>query len=191
MAGGHGTHVAAITAANHPNEPALNGVAPGAQIVSLKIGDTRLGSMETGCGIARAVFHLIKSKCHLANMSYGEPASCPNTGRFVSLLEEAISRHGLVFVSSAGNAGPALTTVGAPGGTSTWAIGVGAWVGQAQMQAEYALLDNVPDRPYTWSSRGPTQDGDHGVDIYAPGSAITSVPQYYLSKSQLMNGTSM
>ncbi|KAF9164796.1 hypothetical protein DFQ26_001030 [Actinomortierella ambigua] len=192
IAGSHGTHVAGITAAFHPDEPALNGVAPGAQIVSIKIGDSRLGSMETQHALTRAVKVIIDDKCDLANMSYGEASSIPNMGRFVELIrEEAVGRHGCIFVSSAGNAGPAISTVGSPGGTSSGIFSVGAFQSQAMQQAEYALFEPVPERPYTWSSRGPTVDGDVGVNIYAPGAAITSIPEYELSKFQRMNGTSM
>jgi tripeptidyl-peptidase-2 len=54
--GSHGTHVASIVAAHDPDNAQHNGLAPGAQLVSVKIGDSRLGSMETGCGLVRGVF---------------------------------------------------------------------------------------------------------------------------------------
>ncbi|KAI9298369.1 subtilisin-like protein [Neoconidiobolus thromboides FSU 785] len=191
-AGTHATHVAGILASHHPEDISLDGVAPGAQIVSLKIGDTRLGSMETQLGLTRAISAMVQHKCDLANMSYGEASKLPNQGRFIHWLsQEIIRRYNCIFISSAGNEGPALSTAGSPGGTSDDVIGVGAYVNHSMMKTDYSALEYGPEMAYSWSSRGPTTDGDSSVDIYAPGGAITSVPTYILYKTQLMNGTSM
>jgi len=127
----------------------------------------------------------------LINLSFGESSSPATCGRIIELAKRVVLQHGITFVTSAGNEGPGLSTVGSPGNGADTFITIGAHVSPAAMEAQYSMLEKLPSTPYTWTSRGPTQDGGLGVTVCAPGSAITSIPNWTLSGAQLMNGTSM
>lgn len=50
----------------------VRSICAGAQIISCKIGDSRLGSMETGTGLVRALAAVMEAGADIINMSYGE-----------------------------------------------------------------------------------------------------------------------
>ncbi|KAH1228607.1 Tripeptidyl-peptidase 2 [Glycine max] len=89
--------------------------------------------------------------CDLINMSYVEATLLSDYGRFVDLVNEEVNKHRLIFVSSVGNSGPRLSTIGAPGGTSSSIIGVGAYVSPAMVVGAHCVVEPPSDElEYTW-----------------------------------------
>ncbi|KAK6021850.1 hypothetical protein OSTOST_12470 [Ostertagia ostertagi] len=78
--GAHGSHVANIAAAHYPDTPELNGLAPGAKIISMMISDVRVNSMETGTSLIRAFNKCVEMKVDIVNMSFGEGTHFPDKG---------------------------------------------------------------------------------------------------------------
>ena len=60
----------------------------GAQIISCKVGDSRLKGMETNVGLTRSLISVLHHKADLINLSYGESTATPNAGRFIELANE-------------------------------------------------------------------------------------------------------
>lgn len=191
VTGSHGTHVAGIAAAHFPDEPARNGVAPGARILSVKIGDTRMGGSSDATGYLRALAACARHGVQVMNMSFGgSDAFQDGNNTSNRIIRRLVQDYGVTAFISAGNNGPALSTMGSPGDTPE-AIGIGAYVSRDMAAALYAAPDGSAATTFGFSSRGPTKSGHLGVAIIGPGAAYAPVAFDSLSRGQMMNGTSM
>ncbi|KCV67585.1 hypothetical protein H696_05982 [Fonticula alba] len=189
--GSHGSHVAGIIGAHYPNDPSLNGVAPGCQIISVKIGDDRLDSTETNNALVRGLYYAANSGAHMINLSYGEPARVFGSGRFHDILAKLVEEKNILFIAAAGNCGPALSTLGAPVTISRHILAIGAYLAPSFADSAHSYLDGIVETPYSWTSRGPALDNSTGITVCAPGGAYAAVPTWCLQNRQLMEGTSM
>ncbi|WP_301950641.1 S8 family serine peptidase [Bacillus sp. V59.32b] len=113
----HGTHVAGIIAANGK----MKGVAPEAEIFAYRaLGPGGVGNTEQ---VLAAIDAAIKDRVDVLNLSLGNNINGPDLP-ISQALNKAVD-HGIVAVTSNGNSGPDVWTVGSPG-TAEKAISVGA-----------------------------------------------------------------
>ncbi|SFB03777.1 MULTISPECIES: S8 family serine peptidase [unclassified Bacillus (in: firmicutes)] len=113
----HGTHVAGIIAANGK----IKGVAPEAKIKAYRaLGPGGSGTTEQ---VIAGIEQAIKDKVDVVNLSLGNSINGPDLP--ISLALNKAVDSGIVAVTSSGNSGPGIWTVGSPG-TATKAISVGA-----------------------------------------------------------------
>ena len=191
--GSHGTHVAGIAAGFQiDGQAGFDGVAPGAQILALKIGDNTLtGGATTPGSMISAWRYAVKKAGELGmplviQMSYG--IGSEHEGRSVAekLIDELLDENpGVVATVSAGNEGPGLSTVGLPS-CSRNALAVAAVLNRTSAKDLYGA-DLAQDELFSFSSRG----GDWAKpDVAAPGFAASTVPVYERGKN-VFRGTSM
>lgn len=187
---GHGTHVAGIVGAWEGEGGRLNGVAPGVEFVAIKIGDGKFGGSTSGFAIAKALDYAVEAGCQVANMSFGGPSFFADGREPDAWIIEDATRRGLAVVTSAGNEGPTLSTVGAPA-TARAAFAIAAAVWPDTQKANYAALRPSGAVLFDFSSRGPLPNGGLGVDFTAPGAAVSSLPSWLITPAENFNGTSM
>lgn len=113
----HGTHVAGIIAANGR----MKGVAPEADIMAYRaLGPGGVGDTEQ---VLAAIDAAIEDQVDVLNLSLGNNVNGPDLP--ISLALNKAVESGIVAVTSNGNSGPGVWTVGSPG-TAEKAISVGA-----------------------------------------------------------------
>lgn len=189
---GHGSHVAGIAAGNDLYGVAgFDGVAPGAQLLGLKIANSAQGSVTTTGSMMRAVDYAIRFAGTrrlplVLNMSFGVGNELEGQARIDALIDSVLAAHpSLVFTISVGNDGPGLSTVGFPG-SARRSIGVGATV-PGTFQAPDRSGARREDQIAYFSSRG----GELAKpEIVTPGVAYSAVPRWNTGQ-EVAQGTSM
>lgn len=190
--GGHGTHVAGIAAGYQINgDPDANGLAPGANLVSIKIGAGSMPGSATTTGAKKRGLKFIENYMRrhpghaVINMSFGIESA--NEG-FSEVEKQAntfcINNPKVMFCTSAGNNGPGISTIGTPAGAQ-FVIASGALMDPDTGRDKYGYLSNQP-RLIHFSSRG----GDTAKpDVVSPGAMFSSVTDW--DQGNFKWGTSM
>lgn len=189
----HGTHVAGIAAGFQIASVAgFHGVAPGAQLLGLKISRNDLGGITTTGSVMRAVdyairFARLRGLPLVLNMSFGVGNEQEGVARIDQLIDSVLTAYpNVIFVTSAGNDGPGLSTLGFPG-SARRAITVGATDPWVLTEAALRGGQPSPDRLAFFSARG----GELAKpDIVAPGTAFSTVPRWNMG-DEFKGGTSM
>ena len=190
--GGHGSHVAGIAAGfGLMGRAGFDGVAPGAQVLSLKIGDNTLsGGATTTDAMRRALefagrWSADKKVLVVANISYGISSEREGRTDIDTLTDELLAKYPmLVVATSAGNEGPGLSTIGTPAGAQL-ATAVAAMM--PREVAETLFGSGIKrDLIFSFSSRG----GEVAKpDLLAPGVASSTTPEF--DEGDVKAGTSM
>ncbi|HJR17555.1 MAG TPA: S8 family serine peptidase [Gemmatimonadales bacterium] len=189
---GHGSHVAGIAAGNDLYGVAgFDGVAPGAQLLGLKIANSAQGSVTTTGSLLRAIDYAIRFAENrqlplILNLSFGVGNEVEGRARIDALIDSVLAtRPDLAFTISAGNDGPGLSTIGFPGSAQR-AISVGATLPGVFLPPD-RMGARRDDQLAYFSSRG----GELAKpDIVTPGLAYSAVPRWNTGQ-EIAQGTSM
>ncbi len=190
--GAHGTHVAGIAAGYRiNNQEGFHGVAPGAKVMGLKIGQNAIGGVSVTGSIKNAVEYAGRySREHgvpvVCNLSYGVESVIEGKSDIDQWLNKYLRKNpNLIFCTSAGNEGPGLSTVGTPA-ASTEAISVAALLAADSARDVMGFTMDAPVVT-VFSSRGGELDKP---DVATPGWATSTVPRW-VKRGDYWAGTSM
>src|SRR3954467_2230906 len=165
---GHGTHMAGIIAGNDGTSTGFKGVAPGAKLLSVKVGAYD-GAVDVSQVIA-AIDWVVQHKAdngmnvRVINLSYGTNGVQSYQLDPLAAAVEHAWQAGIVVVVAGGNSGTSTTSLDNPA-TDPFVISVGA---DDPNGTANELDDVIPD----FSSRG---SSSRHVDLVAPGQSIVSL----------------
>jgi tripeptidyl-peptidase II len=189
--GSHGTHVAGITSGYKIDGSYLNGVAPGANIISLKIGNnnypggaTVTESMKKAYLYADTISKQRKEPC-IVNMSFGVGTEIEGVSEMEIFLDSLMKNNPYLYICLAnGNEGPGISTTGLPS-CAGYVFSTGA-VLPSEIAGDIYGAPLTRDVIFPFSGRG----GEvNKPDVVSPGACVSTVPNF--SKYDMFQGTSM
>lgn len=180
--GSHGSHCAGIAAGNDIYGAEGNdGVAPGAYVVSLKIGSNELSGGATTCeSMKKAYEYGVKFleesgfQFGVYSMSYGIGSETPGESTIEDFLNKfSIDNPNVVVITSNGNSGPGINSTGNPAGAQN-VLSVGAMLPPIILKDLYGS-----QRSSAWVTHFSSRGGEtNKPDVVAPGGASSAVPAF-------------
>lgn len=172
----HGSHVAGIATGNDLFGGKMDGAAPGAKVLAVKVCLT--GAACTSSGLIDGVVYAASHGADVINISIGGlPSLNDGNNARAELYNRTIAEYNVQIFISAGNSGAGANTVGDPS-VATDAISVGSYITKETWLADYGSKTQAPESMHPFSSRGPREDGGFKPDIVAPGAAISTTPRW-------------
>jgi tripeptidyl-peptidase II len=178
----HGTHCAGIAAGYEINaQEGFDGIAPGAYIVSLKIGNDILSGGATVTGSMKKAYEygvkFMKEagfKHGVYSMSYGIGSETPGRSDMEKFLNKFSREHPeVVIVKSMGNSGPGINSSGNPSNDPS-TLTIGAMISPPTLKNLYGSY-----RKTNWVTHFSSRGGCvNKPDVLAPGAASSTVPAY-------------
>ncbi len=178
--GGHGTHVAGIAAGNNIGQVGLQGVAPGAKIISCKLGNNNFSggatvteSMKKAYLYADKLSKETKTPC-VINMSFGVGSEIEGYGEMEKFIDKLVKENPYLYIAvSNGNEGPGISTSGLPAASNNVFSSGAVLTKEVGNDLYGALIDN--DIILYFSSRGGEVSKP---DIVSPGACTSTVPNW-------------
>ncbi|MFC6090270.1 S8 family serine peptidase [Saccharothrix lopnurensis] len=175
-AAAHGSHVAGITAANKMFGGKMQGAAPGAKLMAVKVCLSTPSC--TSSGLLDGLLYAARNGADVVNISIGGlPALNDGNNARAELYNRIINEYNVQVFISAGNSGAGANTVGDPS-VATDSISVGSYITKETWLSNYGSVTAQREGLHGFSSRGPREDGGFKPNIVAPGSAISTTPQW-------------